>query len=109
MNTIISMDKLQLGMLISKSKDVAEILKSLSHEKRLLILCFLCEGEKNVSELETLCQISQSQLSQFLSRLHTEGHINFRRNGTQKFFYIDNNQTQAVIGSIKNIYCNLDL
>ena len=103
------MDNLQLSMLISKSKDVAEILKSFAHEKRLLILCFLCEGEKNVSELEGLCQISQSQLSQFLSRLHLEGHINFKRKGTQKFFFIEKEDTKKLIYSIKDIYCNLDL
>jgi DNA-binding transcriptional ArsR family regulator len=103
------MDNLQLSMLISKSKGVADILKSFAHEKRLLILCFLSEGERNVSELEELCKISQSQLSQFLTRLHLEGHINFNRKGTRKFFFIEKEDTKRLIYSIKDIYCNLEM
>ena len=61
-----------MNELEQKASEVAEILKLLAHPKRLLILCKLSEGEVSVSDLEKFCNISQSQLSQFLAKMRQE-------------------------------------
>jgi DNA-binding transcriptional ArsR family regulator len=68
-----------------KSKEVADMLKTLGHPKRLLILCSLSEGEKSVSEIEEACQASQSQVSQFLKRMESERLLTQRREGIISF------------------------
>jgi hypothetical protein len=42
---------LDLDMLLANARDASDFLKALSHEVRLLILCFLIDGEKSVSEI----------------------------------------------------------
>ena len=58
---------------------VSSVLKAIAHPQRLMIVCHLAEGEKNVGELQALCDISQSQLSQFLTRLYREKILNMRK------------------------------
>ena len=55
------------------------LLKALSNEKRLQIICALYQGEKNVGELEKIVGLSQSALSQHLARLRRDGIVNTRR------------------------------
>ena len=52
-----------------KAKEVSEFMKIISHEKRLLILCLLVDGEKNVNELQKILGISQSLVSQFATKM----------------------------------------
>jgi DNA-binding transcriptional ArsR family regulator len=59
----------------------AAVLKALSHEGRLMILCHLAGGEKSVTELETLLGQRQAAVSQQLARLRLEGLVRTRRDG----------------------------
>lgn len=61
-----------MNQLELKAERVAEVLKLIGHPKRLLILCQLAVDPKTVGELEKACAISQSQLSQFLSKMKSE-------------------------------------
>lgn len=57
-----------------KSKEIAELLKLLANEQRLLILCALMHGRKNVSEIHGHTpNITASALSQHLNLLKTRG------------------------------------
>ena len=55
--------------MISKSPEVSKIMDILSHEKRLALLCIISEGEKNISELVEILEISQSLVSQFALKM----------------------------------------
>lgn len=50
--------------MIARARDASEMLKALSHESRLVLLCILAEGEKSVTELEQLLGERQSTVSQ---------------------------------------------
>uniref|UniRef100_UPI004047CAD6 ArsR family transcriptional regulator n=1 Tax=Rheinheimera sp. TaxID=1869214 RepID=UPI004047CAD6 len=50
-------------MLVNSAKAV-KLLKAVSNERRLLILCHLLEGELSVGELNLRLELSQSALSQ---------------------------------------------
>lgn len=86
-------------------QNVALIMKSLSHPQRLMILCHLSLNEKTVSELEDLCHISQSQISQFLSRMKLEKLITSEKRGLFVFYRIADDRTKKLISSLHKIFC----
>lgn len=72
---------------IEKNADIAvNLLKALSNEKRLGIVCALYKEEKNVGELEHIIGLSQSALSQHLARLRRDGVVETRRDA-QTIYY----------------------
>ena len=70
----------------ANSSAAGALLKTMSNERRLMILCYLTEGEKTVSELQQLIRISQSALSQHLARLR-RGNVVATRREAQKIYY----------------------
>ena len=65
--------------------EAVAVLRALSNEDRLLLLCQLSQGERSVGELEELLDIRQPTLSQQLSVLRAEGLVTTRRDG--KYIY----------------------
>ncbi|GEM_PF-2061622 len=86
---------------------VADILKTLSHPGRLMILCVLLDGEKSVSDLEELCGIGQSQVSQFLKRMQYEKIVNFRKDGKFVLYSIADDKISKLIDQFSQIFCQL--
>lgn len=85
--------------------DVSELLRSLSHPQRLLILGHLSQGEKTVSDLQDHCDISQSQLSQFLNRMLAEGLVKRERRGKFQYYSLKEPHLHKLIESIHHIFC----
>lgn len=88
-----------------KSEEVANLLKTLGHPKRLLILCGLVESEKTVSELEKLCGAGQSQVSQFVKRMQNEGFIKSRKEVNFVYYSIRDQRISSLITEIAKIFC----
>lgn len=97
--------KLNTQAMNEKCREVADLLKSLAHPQRLMITCHLAESERTVSELQELCQISQSQLSQFLGRLSREGIIESRREGQFSYYSIKSDEVLKMLSSMQKIFC----
>lgn len=91
--------------ILEKCDDVSQILKSLSHPVRLKILCQVLEGEKGVNDLTEFCDISQSAMSQFLSRMRSEGVLSSRREGTHIYYMISDPKLVKLLRAIKETYC----
>ena len=70
---------MNLEKLQSNARQASILLKAMSNEHRLLILCQLVEGEKSVGELVRLVGLSQSALSQHLARLRRDSLVCTRR------------------------------
>lgn len=90
----------------SKCTEVSSIMKAIAHPQRLMIMCHLAEGEKNVSELLGLCEVSQSQLSQFLNRMQRERLLKVRREGNFSFYSIADKNISKMIQAMQKIFCN---
>ena len=83
----------------------ARLLKALANEDRLLILCNLAAGEKNVTELQEILGLRQPTLSQQLSRLRYEGLVEFRRDGKSIHYRLASDEAAKVIEVLYEIYC----
>lgn len=91
--------------IFDKSLEVANILKTLGHPKRLLILCLLKDGPKSVGELEELSETGQSQISSFLKRMTYEDLVESTRDGNFIFYSIKDKRVLELIKQLDKIYC----
>ena len=89
----------------TKAPEVASLLKSLAHPKRLLLVCNLLDGEKTVGELEDLCGMGQSQTSQYLKRLELENILSSKREGRFIYYTIKNKKITKLITQLQKIFC----
>ncbi|MGH1456022.1 MAG: ArsR/SmtB family transcription factor [Alphaproteobacteria bacterium] len=81
------------------------LLKALSNEKRLLIVCALHKGEKSVGELEEIVELSQSALSQHLARLRKDGLVTTRREAQSIYYSLCDEAANEVLRCLYDIYC----
>lgn len=91
-----------------KAVDAANLLKSMSNESRLLILCNLAEGEKSVGELQELVELSQSALSQHLAVLRRDGLVTTRRSAQSIFYSLASEPAKAIMATLYAYFCAQD-
>jgi DNA-binding transcriptional ArsR family regulator len=96
---------LDIDLMLSNAQQASEFLKALSHEVRLLILCFLIEGEKSVSEIEKMLKLRQPAVSQQLARLRADGLVETRRNGKNIYYSLARPEVRDVIGALHDAFC----
>lgn len=85
--------------------DAAGLMKALGNESRLMILCVLAEGERSVSDLNSIIPLSQSALSQQLARLRQNGLVKTRRESQTIFYSLAAGPADRVINLLHDIYC----
>lgn len=102
---MIETDTMDLQALEASAGEASDLLKALSNPHRLLILCQLEGGERQVSQLQAGSGLSQSALSQHLARLREDGLVAARREGVAVFYSIANPAALKVIGVLAEIYC----
>jgi len=94
-----------LELLRANASAAGQLLKALGNPDRLLLLCQLSQGERNVSELEALLGIVQPTLSQQLAVLRREGLVETRRDGKQIYYRISSPAALAVISTLYEQFC----
>ena len=87
------------------ARAAADLLKALSHETRLMVLCLLVEGEKSVGELEQLMLLRQPSVSQQLARLRFDGIVNARRDGRTIYYSLGSDEAKKVVTLLYDLYC----
>lgn len=93
-----------------KAKKIAELLKVLANENRLLILCALMQQSMTVGEISKFVpNITQSALSQHLSVLKAHGILDFQKNGQSVTYFIEDHRVEEIIHVLKKYYCDLGL
>ena len=96
----------KLHSLARDCESTAKILKALAHPHRLQILCQLASGEKTVGELERLCDVSQSAVSQFLGRMKSEGLITSNKEGLFVRYRISDQRILKTMNALQRIFCS---
>ena len=92
-------------ILLNQARKASDLMKVLSHESRLLILCILTEGEKSVSELEEIMSMPQSAVSQQLARLRFDRLVTTRRDGRVIYYSIASEEVASMIESLYEFFC----
>ena len=94
-----------MELLLGQARKASDLLKALSHESRLLILCLLAEGEKSVSELEQIMKMPQAAVSQQLARLRFDRLVNTRREGRVIYYSIASQEVSSVVETLYELFC----
>lgn len=89
----------------AKAGTVADFLKGLANPHRLLILCALTDGERNVSALIEETGIAQTSMSQHLARLKEEGIVRCRREHRTLFYAIDHPAVTEIMAVLYTRFC----
>lgn len=90
-----------------KAKKIAELLKILANEHRLLILCALARGPLTVGEIHRFTpNITASALSQHLGQLRTAGILGSQKQGMNVLYWIQDQRAAALLEAIKEYYCD---
>ena len=81
------------------------LLKSLSHEGRLQILCLLVDGEMSVTQLAEALGSSPVSVSQQLMRLRAEGIVATRRAGKSVIYRLGRSEVATVVTALRDTFC----
>ncbi|WP_207388339.1 sulfite-sensing transcriptional repressor BigR [Lichenihabitans psoromatis] len=91
-----------------RAGEVANLLKTLSHPVRLMLVCTLVEGEYSVGALEEQIGIGQPTLSQQLAVLRDAGIVETRREAKQIFYRLTEAKAAQLVGALYSIFCAPD-
>ncbi len=81
------------------------LLKALSHEGRLQILCLLLDQELAVGELAEALGVHQASASQQLMRLRAEGFVASERIGKTMKYRLLRQDIIPVISTLRDMFC----
>ena len=95
----------ELKVMRKNATAAAGLLRAISHEARLLVLCELTNGERSAGELVERSGLSQSALSQHLAKLREEGLVATRREAQVIHYRIADQRAQRVLWVLHDIYC----
>ena len=89
-----------------KAADLATLLRGLANARRLRILCRLIEsGEMTVTTLADAVGLSQSALSQHLSKMRDEGIVACRREGQTIWYRIADRRIEQLYLALDALFC----
>jgi len=86
--------------------DASALLKAMSNERRLIILCHLAKGEHSVNALCELVGMSQSALSQHLAKLRHDDLVTTRRAAQTIYYRLNGDAATRVLDTVYNLYCS---
>lgn len=88
-----------------QARKASDLLKAMSHETRLMILCLLSEGERSVGDIEAILSMPQAAVSQQLARLRFDRLVTTRREGRTIFYSLANEEVTALIATLYGLFC----
>ncbi len=95
----------QIDTMQENAHEAAALLRALSHEGRLLVMCQLAQGELSVGQINEAVGLSQSALSQHLAKLREDGFVTTRREGQTIYYRLSDPRVSRLIGALHDIFC----
>ncbi|WP_071605571.1 ArsR/SmtB family transcription factor [Dickeya dadantii] len=83
----------------------ADVLRALANDDRLMLMCFLSQGEASVGQLEQALGIHQPTLSQQLAVMRRLKLVATRREGKQIFYRIEDPRILTLLNTLYALYC----
>ncbi|OUR76430.1 ArsR family transcriptional regulator [Alphaproteobacteria bacterium 46_93_T64] len=81
------------------------LMKALSSETRMMLLCQLADQERSVNELAEALELRASSISQQLALLRKDGLVTTRRQGQTIFYSLQGKEAKSVIAVLYELYC----
>ena len=94
-----------LKQMAHSAGQASALMKTLGHRDRLMILCHLAGGEKSVGQIAKLLEISQSPLSQHLSRMRKEGLVETRREAQTIYYSLKSGEAARIVEVLYELFC----
>ena len=94
----------ELLQLEHRAAAAARLMKLLSSEQRLVLLCRLVEGECSVGDLAAYAGLAQSAASQHLAKLRADGIVDTRREGQTIHYRIADPAAVRILDTLCDIY-----
>lgn len=82
----------------------ADLLAAMANPRRLMILCALVKDEVAVGVLANQVGLSQSALSQHLSKLRAQHLVNTRRDAQTIYYSCDSDAVISLLETLDGIY-----
>jgi len=101
--------RFDLSLFEESAGRAAALLRLLSNERRLMILCQLAEGELSVGAIQSRVGLSQSALSQHLALLREDGVVATRRERQTIHYKIVDHAALRVIETLAELFCPPEL
>jgi DNA-binding transcriptional ArsR family regulator len=89
--------------------DAARVLRAIGSPRRLLILCFLLERPRTVTEICDAIAARQSLVSQHLTRLRRDGLVTVERRGHFADYSIADTVAKEIVETLYRRYCARDV
>ncbi len=91
----------QLG---SHAEEAARLLKALSNETRIKLMCLLMDGEKSAGELAKSVGMQRPAISQHLAKMRAKNLVNSRRDGQTIYYRANSGLGPNIVGTLCDWY-----
>jgi hypothetical protein len=95
-NAMTNNDRIDPQRMAIAAGKASELMKTLGHKDRLMVLCHLISGEKSVGELAKLLDIPQSPLSL----------VTTRRDAQTIYYSIASGEAARIVALMHELYCS---
>lgn len=89
----------------AKAMEVSELLKTMAHPERLMVLCQLVDGEVGAGQLQEGSALSLSAFSQHLMVLKKNGLVKIRKESQSVYYSLADPRVKELFSSLHNIFC----
>lgn len=96
---------MDIDQMQKSAREASELLKTMAHPERLMVLCQLTEGELGASALLEKSALSQSAFSQHLSVLRNFGLVQTRKNAQQVFYSLADSRAKRLLETMHALFC----
>ena len=88
-------------------KDIAALLKTMSHPIRLKILCLLQKKEMAVGDIREEVKTTNANVSQHLSILRNQGIVSSRKDANFIYNRIEDERVLELIAKMRDLFCEV--
>jgi|MEHZ01.4.fsa_nt_MEHZ011132172.1_2 DNA-binding transcriptional ArsR family regulator len=83
----------------------SNLMKAMSSENRLMLLCLLNDGEKSVGELAAQTEMRHASVSQQLALLRKDELVKTRRDAQIVYYSLKGEEAQRITAVLYDLYC----
>lgn len=95
----------ELAGMRAAADDAADMLRAIGSPHRLMILCYLMERERTVTEICEAIGARQSLISQHLTRLRLDGLVRVERRGHFAYYSLTDTPAKDIVAVLYRHFC----